>query len=916
MTYADERLELFQRLQKASGGRPLAELFRLDVRALRFHLGTSLADLRVPVAIDAPLADAVEAAALDLFFLLCARHRAGLRESEYDQLLLVDGFDPQVLRPVSFSAPGTVAGEGVRRAFLEAPELHPALDCGVVAAWIGQGRPGRTLIGALNTLLRRALDESAQSEHQEPTAYLALLSLRALCAGALDPLRKNTVGPPMARPLHGAVAAGMLLALRLGAREAGLVEAGASGGAQAEGALEPLPWLADGRQLSGSFLTAYGVAFNEPPPRIDALAQKLAGGASLEVIARELHGDLVLGKDAALKAERSAALAALRAELLLTLRLGEAGRTPSLSLEGLTLQQLYSLPGALEKAMATPDRRKELQAKARGAAKASTNEPSRQRFEAIAHAAKEWHEDRPSHGWMRKGEAHRLYLHAACALAVDLACERLLAAAERSLSHRSGAESEDGLEAEQERGRLYFLSFGPKPILAARAGPRQMGHLFCDVKDFTKRTAFLKEAVVADFLQREFYTPILTAAARHHHGASHLGDKGGLYLNNLLGDAVSFSGDVASCVQLTADIREALENYARRLDGEANREVVAKTIADIEERCAGRRAELERSIATAESARQKGVLDPESGEEAGTRLRRLRGELSRLEDERESELSLITGEKLEAGIFISYGAAPEVSTFEDHVFGAIKVSIAEKINESARGTARNGGVRARVDALLSQARTARKKPELTCPFSVFLSQPLSIPVPSELETEVRAKLELGDVDGAEEALRGSVHAFVNRLANETAQAAGGDIYNGGAALTEEALAAYLEARGDDDQVLRRELPVQALHPALLDRFVVPQTQLQLVCLVGRSSMSLLELFVYAGRALFKGLEKRGGLGVWEIVPRSSDFFALLAQHHVGHWLTEAERDAPAPAESWSATPYLGVPKYIPPGGQA
>ena len=910
MTYADERLELFPRLQQAAGGRPLAELFRLDGRSLRFHLGTSLADLRVPVAIDRGLAAAFQAAALDLFFLLCARHRAGLRESEYDQLLLLNGFDPQAVRPVSFSAPGTVAREGVRRAFLEAPELHPALDCGVVAGWIGQGRPGRTLIGAINTLLRRALDESAQSEHKEPTAYLALLSLRALCAGVLEPLRKNTVGPPMARPLHGAVAAGMLLALRLGAREAGL-GLDALGGAQAAGALAPLAWLAEGRQLSGSFLTAYGVAFNEPPPRIDALAQKLAGGATLDAVARELHADISASKDVALKAERSAALAALRAELLLTVRLAEDGRAPPLSLAGLTLQQLYGLPGALEKIMATPDRRKELQAKARAAAKASTNEPARQRFEALAHAAKEWHEDRPSHGWMRPGEAHKLFLHASCALAVDHACERLLAAAERSLSHRSGAESEDGLEAEQERGRLYFMSFGPKPILAARAGPRQMGHLFCDVKDFTKRTAFLKEAVVADFLQREFYAPILTAAARHHHGASHLGDKGGLYLNNLLGDAVSFSGDIASCVQLTADIREALENYARRLDGEANREVVARTIADIEERCAGRKEVLGRQIAAAEAAREKGVLDPESGEEPGTRLRRLRGELGRLEDERESELSLITGEKLEAGIFISYGAAPEVSTFEDHVFGAIKVSIAEKINESARGTARNGGVRARVDSLLTQARTARKKPELSCPFSVFLSQPLSIPVPSELEAEVRSALELGDLDGAEEALRASVHAFVNRLANETTQPAGGDIYNGGAALTEEALTAYLEARGDDYQVVRRELPAQALHPELQGRFVFPQTQLQLVCLVGRSSMSLMELFVYAGRALFKGLEKRGGLGVYEIVPRSSDFFALVAQHHVGAWLAEADRDLPAPAESWSATPYLGVPKYTP-----
>ena len=44
------------------------------------------------------------------------------------------------------------------------------------------------------------------------------------------------------------------------------------------------------------------------------------------------------------------------------------------------------------------------------------------------------------------------------------------------------------------------------------------------------------------------------------------------------------------------------------------------------------------------------------------RLSRLQVELSRLEDERKSEIALAAGEKLEAGIFISYGAAPEVAT--------------------------------------------------------------------------------------------------------------------------------------------------------------------------------------------------------------------------------------------------------------
>src|SRR5437868_12032045 len=87
----------------------------------------------------------------------------------------------------------------------------------------------------------------------------------------------------------------------------------------------------------------------------------------------------------------------------------------------------------------------------------------------------------------------------------------------------------------------------------------------------------LKEAVVADFLSREFYSPILTAAARHHHGADHLHDMGGIYLNNLLGDAVSFSGDVSALVALAHDIRRALQSYGRRLENESATGTVSRS---------------------------------------------------------------------------------------------------------------------------------------------------------------------------------------------------------------------------------------------------------------------------------------------------------------------------------------------------
>ena len=271
------------------------------------------------------------------------------------------------------------------------------------------------------------------------------------------------------------------------------------------------------------------------------------------------------------------------------------------------------------------------------------------------------------------------------------------------------------------------------------------------------------------------------------------------------------------------------------------------------------------------------------------RLSRLHLELSRLEEERESEIALAAGEKLEAGIFISYGAAPEVATFEDHVFGSIKVAIAEKINESARGTARNGGVRARVDSLVKQARASQGRAELCCPFAVCVSQPLSIPVPAEAELAVRGCLQEGDLERAELMLQESVRQFVARLAQDPGLPGGGDIYNGGAALSEEALRAYVDARGGELTFLRRRLPVTSLHPSITERFVFPMQALQLVAAVSPDSQGLHELYVHVGRALFKGLEKTGGLGVYEMVPPNSALFALLAQHHLPGWLVEHER---------------------------
>ena len=898
MAYAEERLELLARLRRQLPGRSLPDTLRLDGRALRFHLGTSLADLRAPVFIEDSVRDTLRRAVRDLFFLLSMRHRSVLRENEYDRLILLDGFDPKAARGVSFIAPATVKSENVRKAFLEAPELHPALDGGLVASWLTTGRQGRVLAGALTVLLKRALAEGSAQEPNEPTAYIVLLALRTLSQSALDTLRDLPVSGPVGRLLNGAVAAGLLTAVRLAARESGALQ-GASG-MQCEAALSPMPWLGGAKMLFGSGLAAYGMPFLEAPGRIDVLAQKILQGGTPETVARDAAVELQQ-KDNMRKAARQVALQRLRMELLGILRMAEIGRSPSVSAESLTGAALFQTPGALEKVLLAPSLRKDLEKRARSAAKGATNEQARAALESVAFAAKEWKDEDPN-SYVTNEAVQKTWCAAVASLAVESAIDRALDQAEVQLVHRTGGESEGGIEQEHEAGKLYVFSMDDKPILKGRTRSPQLGHLFCDMKDFTKRTAFLKETVVADFLSREFYGPILTAAARHARGAAHLADKGGIYLNNLLGDAVSFSGDIVALLELAEDIRRALGSYARRLDNEGSRESVAKQISSIEEKFRTRRDALQASIKSAQDALRRGTLDPVSGEEPGHRLRALEQERLKLDDERETEISLATGEKLEAGIFISYGAAPEVATFEDHIFGQIKVSIAEKINESARGTARNGGVRARVDAILQTERAKRGKPGLTCPLLVSVSQPLSMPLGAEVEMTVRRCIGQGDLAAAEAVLSGSVRDFVARLASTEMSEDRGDIYNGGAAVSEEALKAYVDARGSDFLFVRREVDTSALHPALLDKFVFPMSRLKLVLAMSPSAQALQELFIFVGRALFKGFEKQGGLGVYEMVPRESPFFMMLAQHHAAEWLAEHEQGLAPQTGEW--TPIL------------
>jgi hypothetical protein len=229
-------------------------------------------------------------------------------------------------------------------------------------------------------------------------------------------------------------------------------------------------------------------------------------------------------------------------------------------------------------------------------------------------------------------------------------------------------------------------------------------------------------------------------------------------------------------------------------------------------------------------------------------------------------------------VFVSYGPEALVLVIEDDVFGRNRVAIAEKINESARGTARAAAARVRADAALQRERDLHGNPALSHAWSVFVGQPLSLQLPPQIEdAAVRAWLS-GDGKGAMKLLSGPVRDALDAAGRDEGLAAG-DIYNSGAALSEEALEAYLEEVQRDRQVRRMTLDPVRLPEELRSRWYFGEGPQELVvCFQGNR---VLELFRRVGRAAFKGL---GTVVVWELCAEDGGPGALAAA--LGQtWLT-------------------------------
>jgi hypothetical protein len=867
---AARRLEIH-----AAARRDPAAFVRVDPASVRFHLGTSLADFTVPIRVAPDALAILRAAATEIALLLGTHHRF-VPEDDHDRLIVREDYArlPGV-EPLHGASTG---GPDLRAAAQLSPGVHPALAGGIVTAWLGRGGKGNALAALLISLWRRAFDEMAATGGKEETPLLVALAISAELQGLERELRELLPEPPLDRYLRGAAQVALWIAARTG-----LARAWRDAGRKVddpvllriEAALSPGALLGGRAAFLASGATLYGCDLSPGIPRADDLTARLAAGGDADATAGEIVAALGADEELARRAEGAVAVAGLRERLGAAIVAAEAtGQAKGTD----RLRELLAAPGALAAAVAEDSgRRGLLEALGEAGLPAEASEAVSEATQAL----RGWKAREPAASLgLRREEARGEYAAAAAALLCDLALDRHVAAARRILAFRTGQEAEGGADLEWEAGRLYRLTALPGPIRQA-AVELKVGHLFADIKDFTRRTSLLGQAAMAELLRREFYVPILVLAKEHFGGMGHLSDRGGVTVNNLIGDAISFSGRIETMVEMARDVRRHFAAYSARLQREISKDALARQLEGIEREHAPPIAAAARARAEAQAAVAAAPPGSQQQAVAQYRVARATDDEARATEERDKALARARGEAIEAGIFISFGPAPLVVAIEDEVFGRQRVAIADKINESARGTARNGAARGRADAELAVERTKRAAPKLEHAWRVFIGQPLAITIPPVTAAEAIRTFASGNQPAAMRHVAAPVRAALEAAAKADG-ADSGDIYNSGIALSEESLQAWLADQASARVVRRLDLGPDAIPEELRRRWFFGGETLNLVACF-RPDGRLAELYRRVGHAAFKGL---GQVAVWELCDEAGGAGAL-AQHFGPRWFKEA-----------------------------
>jgi phage pi2 protein 07 len=454
--------------------------------------------------------------------------------------------------------------------------------------------------------------------------------------------------------------------------------------------------------------------------------------------------------------------------------------------------------------------------------------------------------------------------------------------------------SKEVLKSEYDRGRLYRFSSDKTPIIKALE-LEEKGYLFVDMKDFSRKTFKVKEIAMADFMKVNFYVPILESARRYRRGSGLLEDTKGIQLDNVVGDAAIFSGGVASLVALARDVQNISARYREELKKRLPPLRDQRILGKIHENYGRMKEDLEREQEEAEKA----LSGAEKGAKA--KLIGLKEKESRLERNYREELEKAIKTEIESGLIITYGKKAEHIIIKEKkdFFKEVNIAIGEKINEAARGTYRNSVVWAKLEMALESERKERNKPELRYPFDVYIDRTYSIRMTPEMDSAIEELMAHRDVEmikALANLVSGEYYSDLKKIASGAPISSAKlltsmtDIYNKGQALSDEALKAYVTETRGVKNFFQRMVNIIELHEDIRYTFFLPVDPLELRFGVEvKDGVEMVEIFYRVGEVTFKGFEEAPPTVVHEILNREGDFFKMIMKYHFREWY-DAVRD--------------------------
>ncbi len=899
--FIKDRLELFDSILQKGFDLKAGKLWIIEPSHLRFRLGESIKDLKIPCLFGGEDESVIENSILALLLLLKRRLEPG---SEHDikeslpSLLNIKTALVEKTHRIDYFLPDSIE----KNIACEILTTTPLIDSGILKAWLGPDGYGKAYYALVRGILEKAVLEEVRMEGAEKTSVLAIMAMaNATIKKKEDIIRNTKIKGLSYERLDQAVGLAMYFVFKTAVKDVSSelkqIMASSYGSAKPmifEEWFTPRSFLSIHGNIILSDLNPYGLQggiISLLKPVYDSAVQKTHDTAS---IALAMENEIK--KDASLIEELFSLsninhLRQLIGEYLLDYD------TPGIEVNQM-LAELYQDNRLIQSLLADSKAALKLNQgldaiKAQFQKDAARIEKINEIEEFIVSITKTTFRD-----WlgMRKRDTHITdIIEAFIVYRFDEDVERFVGSMRVLMINRRGEFSGETLRMEYERGRLYRFSTDERPILKEMEIEAE-GHLFIDMKDFTKKTLRAKEITMADFMESNFYKPILRAASRY--GSSSPGliyDKKNIKLNNLLGDAVIFSGGVGNLVALARDIRLVMKRYKEQLERRVPHIAEEELLHNIHKNFEAMKEEFGREHTEIEKAIAAG------GKGLEARMVELKEKEYRLEKTYKEDLEAAIGQEMEAGLFIAYGSKAEVIVMRDDFWGEVKVAIGEKINEAARGTARSSIIRAKMERLLEEERLRRRNPRLKYPLDVYIDKTYGFLMPPSMDEQLEniiAHKDSSEAKGLAQILAQECFNDFRRiisgepLSSLRILSTASDIYNKGHALSEDALKAYIKESRGRGFFFKREAQITELNKEIQNTFFFPFKALELWFGVFMTEgIKQIDVFCKAGEIIFKGFESATPTIVYEIVNKDSEFSKLLLGHHFDKWHEEAQKAA-------------------------